>query len=118
MSAKANPVRIGVFVVGAIALVVAGLLAFGSRGLFTEHPRYIAFFEGSVAGLNVGAPVGVAHLLYHSSERSASGTIRSLSAFSPAGLRGSNCRAIVAFCLTRSGRSMPTTATSTGRDHT
>ncbi|MGI9509536.1 MAG: MlaD family protein [Geminicoccaceae bacterium] len=57
MSAKAKPVRIGVFVVGAVALVVAGLLAFGGRDLFTERPRYIAYFQGSVAGLRVGAPV-------------------------------------------------------------
>ena len=57
MSAKASPARIGVFVVGAIALVLAGLIAFGSGAWFQERVRYVAYFDGSVAGLRVGAPV-------------------------------------------------------------
>ena len=57
MSARANPMRIGIFVVGAVVLIIAGLLAFGSRDIFTERQKFIAFFEGSVAGLRVGAPV-------------------------------------------------------------
>lgn len=57
MSKKANPARIGAFVVGAVALVVAGILVFGSGRFFKEVHRYVAYFEGSVKGLNVGAPV-------------------------------------------------------------
>lgn len=57
MSARANPFRIGAFVAGAVVLIIAGLLAFGSRDLFVENERYITYFKGSVAGLRVGAPV-------------------------------------------------------------
>ena len=48
---------IGLFVVGALTLAVAGLLAFGSRSYFEHRPRAVTFFHGSVAGLSVGAPV-------------------------------------------------------------
>lgn len=57
MSAKANPVRIGAFVVGAVALVLVGLITFGSGAWFQERVRYVAYFDGSVTGLRVGAPV-------------------------------------------------------------
>jgi paraquat-inducible protein B len=57
MSAQPNPLRIGGFVVGAVALVLAGLVAFGSGELFRERVRFVAYFPGSVAGLRVGAPV-------------------------------------------------------------
>lgn len=59
MSAKASPVRIGAFVVGAVALVLAGLIAFGSGAWFQERTRYVAYFDSSVTGLRVGAPVMV-----------------------------------------------------------
>jgi paraquat-inducible protein B len=54
---KANPGVIGGFVVGAIALVVIGLLVFGSTNWFTQRNTYVAYFPGSVKGLQVGAPV-------------------------------------------------------------
>ena len=54
---KANPALIGGFVIGALALVVIGLLVFGSAGWWTSGNRYIAYFPGSVKGLRVGAPV-------------------------------------------------------------
>jgi paraquat-inducible protein B len=57
MSARASPVRIGAFVVGAVALVLAGLIAFGSGAWLQERVRYVAYFDGSVTGLRVGAPV-------------------------------------------------------------
>ena len=57
MSKRASPTAIGAFVVGAVALVVAGVLVFGS-GQFFRHPlRYALFFDTSVEGLSVGAPV-------------------------------------------------------------
>jgi paraquat-inducible protein B len=52
-----NPRTTGLFVLGAILLVVAGLVAFGSRSYFEHRPRAVTFFHGSVAGLVVGAPV-------------------------------------------------------------
>jgi len=57
MKKQVNPTRIGVFVVGAIALAVAAVIVFGSGRFFAERERYVAFFEGSVFGLSQGAPV-------------------------------------------------------------
>jgi len=57
VSRRANPALIGSFVLGAVLLAVIGVVAFGSGQLFRETQSYISFFEGSVAGLNVGAPV-------------------------------------------------------------
>jgi paraquat-inducible protein B len=57
MSKKANPKLIGGFVLGAVALVVIGVLAFGSGQWFTELSKNVSFFRGSVQGLRVGAPV-------------------------------------------------------------
>ena len=57
MSRKANSTAIGVFVVGAAALVVAGVAYFGSGRFLAETETYVLFFEGSLKGLNVGAPV-------------------------------------------------------------
>jgi paraquat-inducible protein B len=54
---RANPAVVGGFVVGAIALIVVGLLLFGGTGWFVQHNKYIAYFPGSVKGLQVGAPV-------------------------------------------------------------
>jgi paraquat-inducible protein B len=57
MSKQANTKLIGGFVVGAIVLVVVGVLLFGSGKLFSRQKKFVLFFEGSVKGLNVGAPV-------------------------------------------------------------
>lgn len=54
---KANPALIGVFVLGAIALAVGGVVIFGSGKYFEERTRIIMYFEGSVNGLSVGAPL-------------------------------------------------------------
>ena len=54
---KVDPRVIGVFVIGAILLIVAGLLFFGPGGLFSDTRRYVIYFESSVKGLNVGSPV-------------------------------------------------------------
>jgi paraquat-inducible protein B len=57
MSKPVNKTLIGVFVLGAVALVVAALLVFGSGKFFTKTNKYVLFFKGSVKGLNVGSPV-------------------------------------------------------------
>jgi paraquat-inducible protein B len=54
---RANPAVVGGFVVGAIALIVIGLLLFGGTGWFVQRNKYVAYFPGSVKGLQVGAPV-------------------------------------------------------------
>jgi paraquat-inducible protein B len=57
MSKPASKTLIGAFVAGAIALGVIGIVIFGSGKFFTKKMTCVMFFEGSVAGLNVGAPV-------------------------------------------------------------
>jgi paraquat-inducible protein B len=48
---------IGAFVLGALALVVAGVLFFGGGALRDKPLAIVSFFDASVAGLRVGAPV-------------------------------------------------------------
>jgi paraquat-inducible protein B len=57
MGSKASPTVIGAFVVGAIVFMVAGVLLFGGGKFFQEKLPYVMFFDSSVEGLNVGAPV-------------------------------------------------------------
>jgi paraquat-inducible protein B len=57
MSMRASKTAIGLFVVGALGLVILGVLVIGSGRLLSERPTYVMFFNGSVNGLRVGAPV-------------------------------------------------------------
>ena len=57
MSKKANPTIIGLFFAGGLALGMAGLLAFSARSHFHPHVNYVLYFDGSLKGLNPGAPV-------------------------------------------------------------
>lgn len=54
---EANPKVIGAFVIGGVSLVVAALLLFSSQDFFTPKRVFVAYFQQSVNGLNVGAPV-------------------------------------------------------------
>jgi paraquat-inducible protein B len=57
MSKQANKTVIGIFVVGAIALAVVAIVVLGSGKFFKQALTAVCYFEGSVGGLNVGAPV-------------------------------------------------------------
>ena len=57
MSTRANPMVIGAFVVGAVALLLVALLVWGGTGLFRTKLDYVMFFDATVTGLNKGAPV-------------------------------------------------------------
>lgn len=57
MSATANKTTIGLFVLIALALAVGAIVALGSGLLFTKKYACIMYFENSVSGLEVGAPV-------------------------------------------------------------
>ena len=57
MSRRANPTLVGGFILGGLALTVAAILLLGSGKLFKDTVEYISWFEGSVNGLSVGAPV-------------------------------------------------------------
>ena len=52
-----NPKLVGAFVIGAVILAVIGVVLFGSGAWFTKKRTFVTYFEGSVAGLNPGAPV-------------------------------------------------------------
>jgi paraquat-inducible protein B len=57
MSKPANKTMIGAFVLIAVVLAVAAIVVLGSGKFFKKTSSWIAFFEGSVKGLNVGSPV-------------------------------------------------------------
>ena len=57
MSKKNNPVAIGSFVIGAIVLIVIGVMVFSTGKLFTTTHTMVAVFPGTVKGLQVGNPV-------------------------------------------------------------
>jgi paraquat-inducible protein B len=57
MSKKASPTVIGGFVVGAVVLAVVAVALLGGGELFAKKYTFVAFFEGSLKGLNIGAPV-------------------------------------------------------------
>lgn len=57
MSKRANPVFVGAFVSIAIALAVIALIIFSSGNIFRPAERFVLYFEDSVNGLEVGAPV-------------------------------------------------------------
>lgn len=57
MAKQASKTVIGVFVVSSIAMLIAGVIIFGSGDLFKKTNKFVMFFESSVKGLSVGAPV-------------------------------------------------------------
>ncbi len=54
---KFNPTILGLFVVLGLALGVAGVVIFSSGTLFHPQQKAILYFDGSLKGLNAGAPV-------------------------------------------------------------
>ena len=57
MAKQANRMMIGGFVVLAVILMAASLVVFGSGKFFQKTNKYILYFNESVKGLSVGAPV-------------------------------------------------------------
>ncbi|MFB6098062.1 MAG: MlaD family protein [Salinibacter sp.] len=57
MSQRANPTLIGLFVVGAIVLAMGGVAALGAGQFFEQRTTFVSYFDESVNGLDVGAPV-------------------------------------------------------------
>jgi len=54
---QARKTLIGAFVVGAVALVAAGITVFGSGRFFQKRFTFVMYFSGSITGLSVGSPV-------------------------------------------------------------
>ncbi|MBM9614182.1 MCE family protein [Desulfobulbus rhabdoformis] len=57
MSKKANPTLIGGFVLVALAITVVAIIILGQVQLRDQQFRCVAYFTGSLYGLDVGAPV-------------------------------------------------------------
>lgn len=57
MAKQANRMMIGAFVVLAVIIMAASLVIFGSGKFFQKTQKYVLYFNGSIMGLNVGAPV-------------------------------------------------------------
>lgn len=60
MSERSSSVMVGAFVVGAIVIGMAGALFFAGGGLGgSDSSKVVMVFDGSLRGLNVGAPVAL-----------------------------------------------------------
>jgi paraquat-inducible protein B len=59
MNKKISPAVIGAFVLGAVTLIVIAILVFGSGRLFRQTRDFVLYFDNSVNGLRIGAPVKV-----------------------------------------------------------
>lgn len=57
MSRRANPTKIGLFLLGALIIAVAGTAVLASLTWFEQREKFISFFPESVNGLENGAPV-------------------------------------------------------------
>jgi paraquat-inducible protein B len=56
-SRRANPVKIGIFVIGGLVILTVGVLYIGSGRLFRRTHPFVSYFDGSVNGLRAGAAV-------------------------------------------------------------
>ena len=54
---RGQPRLVGLFVLGALVVIAAGLAAMSARRLFAEYRTYVVFFPYAVGGLRAGAPV-------------------------------------------------------------
>ena len=68
-SRQRNAAVIGAFVLGGIALLVVGILLFGSMRWFLPANRAVIYFDRSIAGLQIGAPVTFGGVTVGSVER-------------------------------------------------
>ena len=59
MSKPVNATAIGGFLLGGLALLVMALLVFGGGDFFKPRLHWVVYFDTSLNGLNVGAPVKV-----------------------------------------------------------
>jgi phospholipid/cholesterol/gamma-HCH transport system substrate-binding protein len=57
MARRANPAMIGAFVLGAVVLGVAALVVFGGGKFMKKTQPLVAYFDGSLKGMAIGAPV-------------------------------------------------------------
>jgi len=59
MTKPISPMAIGGFVFGGLCLLVGGILWFGGKNYFQPKVHFVVYFDSSLNGLMVGAPVSV-----------------------------------------------------------
>ncbi len=57
MSKKSSKARIGGFILGGLAFLIVCIITLGGRDIFSDSVEYVLYFDGSVSGLSLGAPV-------------------------------------------------------------
>src|SRR5271154_838674 len=57
MNTATNHFKLGLFTLCGLAILIAGILAFGARSYFEPKSLYETYIEGDVTGLGVGSPV-------------------------------------------------------------
>lgn len=57
MKTKVSPTLVGIFVLGAIVLVLVALFSFGGVNFFHKPQRFVVYFDESIHGLDLGSPV-------------------------------------------------------------
>ena len=57
MSTTTNHIKLGLFTLCGLAILIAGILAFGARSYFEPTSLFETYIEGDVNGLVVGSPV-------------------------------------------------------------
>lgn len=57
MSMRANPTSIGLFLIGAIIITIAGTALLAGNTWFRNKTTFVSYFKESVNGLEEGAPV-------------------------------------------------------------
>lgn len=59
MSVRGNATAVGAFALGALAIAIGIAVVFGSGLLFRNATRFVIYFQDSLEGLGIGAPVKV-----------------------------------------------------------
>jgi paraquat-inducible protein B len=54
---KISPAVVGLFVLGALLLIIVALLSFGGVNFFSKPQRFLVYFDESIHGLDLGSPV-------------------------------------------------------------
>lgn len=57
MSTTTNDFKLGLFTLCGLAILIAGILAFGARSYFEPTSTYETYIAGDVTGLAVGSAV-------------------------------------------------------------
>ena len=57
MKTKVSPTLVGLFVLGALVLLLVALFSFGGVNFFHKPQRFVVYFDESIHGLELGSPV-------------------------------------------------------------